>query len=53
VKEIEGTITHLNLEDRLALAAYKANRPIPPNVISRLQQLGLIKETPILVEGTG
>lgn len=49
VREVEGTITHIGLEDRLALSMYKAwqtgvGSPIPPNVLSRLKTLHLIPD---------
>lgn len=43
VKEISGTVTHMTLEDRIALASHNAGRTLPPNVKNRLVELKLIE----------
>jgi hypothetical protein len=45
VKEISGTITHLTLEESLALARWKHDGQISPSMIERLRQKGLLNET--------
>lgn len=41
-KEIEGTVTHLSLEERIALARWKHDGQIPPSMVERLRQKGEI-----------
>ena len=41
-RQIEQTTVHLTMEERLAIAAWKSGRPIPPNVQSKLEQRGLL-----------
>ena len=45
-KEIkfEGTMTHLTMDQHIALAAFKAGRTIPPNARSELERAGLLTE---------
>jgi hypothetical protein len=42
-KEISGTLTHLTLEETLAVARWKHDKQIPPVMIERLRQKGLIE----------
>ena len=49
---VEGTVTHMTLEQRLALAAWKAGQHVTPQALTELRNLGLLKETPALPEGS-
>lgn len=42
--QFQGTMTHLTMDQHIALAAFKAGRSIPPNVRSELDHAGLITE---------
>lgn len=41
----EGTLTHLTLEESLALALWKQDKQIPPQMVDRLRQKGMLRET--------
>lgn len=49
--EISATVTHLTLEDQLAIAAIRRGLAVPPSVVERLRSEGLVKDDGTIVEG--